>query len=119
MSIEAIENLMERSGISSEDLAKRMYIPTDELAALLSGEKKFRRLHSAGLERASLSLALERRDPSFVGPAFQWQMLRYAMLVLQEQRPSEPHAVTQGTSDVTRVGGAADKQSYVALDLGG
>ncbi len=106
MSVEGIEGLLRRSEITREDLAKRMYVTADELEAILSGQKKLRRLHIAGLERATLSLALERRDPSFVNPQFHWQMLRYAMLVLQEQRRGEADNPAKESSKPLHAAGA-------------
>ncbi len=87
LSVEIIRNLMTRYDVDREDLARRMFVSSDELDALLSEKIRFKRLHMAGLERATVSLALEHRDASVVAQPFRWQMLRFAMLVLQDQRP--------------------------------
>lgn len=96
MSIDLAQDLLNRLDVSRDDLARRMFITADELEALLSEKVRFKRLHSAGLERATLSLALERRDPSLVSQPFRWQMLRYAMLILQEHRPGNAEQDSNG-----------------------
>lgn len=91
MSVQEMKDLRERARLTQAQMAERMGLGKTAYVDLELGDddwKKFKRRHQLALERASLTLALERRDIDLALPSIRRDALDFARLVSGEQQPS-------------------------------
>lgn len=84
MSVQEMKALRERAKLTQAQMAERMGLGKTAYVDLELGDddwKKFKHRHQLALERASLTLALERRDIDLALPSMRREALDFAGLV--------------------------------------
>lgn len=84
MSAKVMKELREAAKLSQTEMAERMGLGKTAYVDLETDDpdwKKFKRRHLLALERASLTLALERRDINLALPSVRRDALDFAALV--------------------------------------
>ena len=94
MTAETMKDLRSRAGLTQAEMAQRMGLGKTAYVDLETGDedwKKFKPRHQILLERASLSLAVERQDVSLALPAVRRDALDLARLItVGADEPSPP-----------------------------
>ncbi len=100
MSVQEMKSLRERAGLTQAQMAERIGLGKTAYVDLELGDddwKKFKQRHQLALERASLTLAIERNDISFALPAIRRDALALARMITDG--PSETSNFTRWLFD--------------------
>lgn len=68
----ALKKLREKWGLSQASMAERMGVHRRWYISLEQGQKAMQRWHVLSLERISIDVAIERREPDFITPSLKF-----------------------------------------------
>lgn len=99
MTAETMKQLREAAGITQVEMADRMGLGRTAYLDLEDGDgdwKKFKRKHLMMLERASLTLALEKGDINLAIPSIRRDALELARMITGHDQPPQGPGFQKG-----------------------